>query len=82
MPMLKKLSKTGSSYALIIDKSILQLLSIDPEHPVEITTNGKSLIITPVKPQPDKNGVDDPKFKKIARETLDQYSEALKELAK
>jgi len=47
MPMLKNFSKTGSSYALIIDKSIMQLLSFDPELPVEITTDGKALILRP-----------------------------------
>lgn len=45
--MVKMLTKHGNSYALIIDKPILELLGINPEQPVELTTNGNSLTVTP-----------------------------------
>ncbi len=45
--MIKKLVKTGSSYALIIDKSIMELLNITPDTPLEIKTDGKGLKVTP-----------------------------------
>lgn len=46
--MLKKLTKHGNSLALVIDRPILDLLRIDPETPLDITTDGKRLIIAPV----------------------------------
>lgn len=47
--MIKKLVSHGNSTALIIDKPILDLLKVDMQTPLEITTDGKSLIISPVK---------------------------------
>jgi antitoxin component of MazEF toxin-antitoxin module len=46
--MVKTLVKHGNSWALIIDKPVLELLNITPDTPLEIsTTNGKSLTIEP-----------------------------------
>ena len=45
--MVKTLTKHGNSLALVIDKPILELLKIDADTPLEITTDGKSLIIVP-----------------------------------
>jgi antitoxin MazE len=47
--MIKKLVSHGNSAALIIDKPILELLNVDLDTPLEITTDGKNLIISPVK---------------------------------
>ncbi len=46
--MIKKLVSHGNSAALIIDKPILDILNVDMTTPLEITTDGKSLIISPV----------------------------------
>ncbi|MBL9147093.1 MAG: AbrB/MazE/SpoVT family DNA-binding domain-containing protein [Phycisphaerae bacterium] len=46
--MVKTLTKHGNSYALVIDKPILDLLKIRPESPLEVTTDGTVLIIRPV----------------------------------
>ena len=46
--MVKTLTKHGNSYALIIDKPILDLLKIDSETLLEVTTDGKSLTVSPV----------------------------------
>ena len=45
--MVKTLTKHGNSYALIIDKPILDLLKISPDTPLELTTDGKSLTVAP-----------------------------------
>jgi len=45
--MVKKLTKHGNSLALVIDKPILDLLSIDQETPLEVSTDGKKLTIAP-----------------------------------
>ena len=44
---MKRLAKHGNSYALVIDRPILDLLNIDPETPLEVTTDGKRLIVIP-----------------------------------
>ena len=45
--MVKRLTKHGNSMALVIDRPILELLNIDSETPLEISTDGKQLIIAP-----------------------------------
>lgn len=47
--MIKTLTTHGNSAALIIDKPILELLGITLSTPLKIATDGKSLIISPVK---------------------------------
>ena len=46
--MVKTLTKHGNSYALVIDKPILELLNIRPDSPLEVTTDGTVLTIRPV----------------------------------
>ena len=48
--MVKKLTKHGNSLALVIDRPILDLLKIDPETLLDVSTDGKQLIIAPSKP--------------------------------
>jgi len=43
--MIKKLTKHGNSLALVIDKGILELLEIDADTPISMTTDGKHLVI-------------------------------------
>ncbi|NLG86345.1 MAG: AbrB/MazE/SpoVT family DNA-binding domain-containing protein [Firmicutes bacterium] len=44
--MIKTLVQHGNSAALIIDKPILELLGVNLETPLKITTDGKSLVIS------------------------------------
>lgn len=46
--MYKKLARHGNSNALLLDKPILELLNITENTQLKITTDGTSLIITPV----------------------------------
>ncbi|MDO8655406.1 MAG: AbrB/MazE/SpoVT family DNA-binding domain-containing protein [bacterium] len=46
--MIKTLTAHGNSAALIIDKAVLELLNIGMDTPLEITTDGTKLIISPV----------------------------------
>lgn len=48
--MVKNLIKHGNSYALVIDKPIMELLRMTPETDLELTTNGDNLVISPVRP--------------------------------
>jgi antitoxin component of MazEF toxin-antitoxin module len=74
--MIKKLTKHGNSWALVIDKPILELLKIDPETALEITTDGQTLIIAPAPGQKCKA-----KFQAAVETTNRKYGKALKKLA-
>ena len=47
--MIKTLTKHGNSYALVIEKPILELLRASPETPFEILTDGQCLVLSPVR---------------------------------
>ncbi len=47
--MVKHLTQHGNSAALVIDKAILELLHVTMKTPLELATDGKSLIISPVR---------------------------------
>ncbi|HEX5447453.1 MAG TPA: hypothetical protein VFW87_26800 [Pirellulales bacterium] len=44
--MITKLTRHGDDWALVIDKPVLDQLQIDQETPLEVTTDGQSLIVT------------------------------------
>jgi antitoxin component of MazEF toxin-antitoxin module len=74
--MIKTLVKHGNSWALVIDRPILDLLKFDPEAPLEITTDGVSMTIAPVGRNLHKAAVRDARKKINAR-----YGKAFKKLA-
>jgi antitoxin component of MazEF toxin-antitoxin module len=74
--MLKKLTKHGNSWALVIDKPVLELLKIDPEAPLEVSTDGQTLIVAPV-----RSGERQRKFKAALARTNRRYGRALRRLA-
>lgn len=74
--MIKTLTKHGNSWALVIDKPVLELLKIDPETPLEISTDGQSITVSPVRP--DRRA----KFRAALEKTNRRYGRALKRLAK
>jgi antitoxin component of MazEF toxin-antitoxin module len=73
--MVKTLTKHGNSYALVIEKPIMDLLHIQPETQLEISTDGKSLLVRPVDTARQE------KFQKVADKTFETYHEAFKKLA-
>ena len=73
--MVKTLTKHGNSYALVIEKPIMDLLHIQPETQLEISTDGKSLLVRPVDTARQE------KFQKVTDETFETYHEAFKKLA-
>ena len=46
--MIKHLTTHGNSLALIIEKGVLDLLNIGKKTPLEITTDGMNIVISPV----------------------------------
>lgn len=74
--MIKKLTRHGNSMALVIDKGVLELLEIDDKTPLDISTDGKVLIIAPVKDEKRRK-----EFEKALEKTNRKYGRALKKLA-
>jgi len=46
--MVKTLSRHGNSLALVLDRGILDLLKIDSKTPLEVSTDGRILIVAPL----------------------------------
>ena len=74
--MIKKMVTHGNSAALIIDKPILEMLKIDMDTLLEISTDGTNLIISPVR---DKNR--EKKFRAALEKVNKRHSRTLKKLA-
>lgn len=51
--MIKKLTRTGNSVALVLDKQLLDAANLDPDDPVEVSTNGRVVVIAPVRSKRD-----------------------------
>jgi antitoxin MazE len=75
-PLIKKLVSHGNSAALVIDKPILELLHVDMDTPLEITTDGRSLIISPV-----ENEKRHEKFKAAIEKVNRRHAASLRRLA-
>ncbi len=74
--MIKRLSKHGNSLALVMDRGVLNLLNIDAETPLDISTDGEVLIISPVRDEKRRK-----KFEDAVAETNRKYGRILKKLA-
>lgn len=76
--MIKKLVRHGNSRALIIDKPILELLGADENAEFTITTDGKSLTITPVSSAEEERRL---AFEYAVEEANRKYGDTLTRLA-
>ena len=47
--MTKTLTQHGNSYALVIDRTMMDLLHISEKTPLNLTINGDRLVVTPVR---------------------------------
>ena len=74
--MIKNLVKHGNSWAIVIDRPILELLKITPESPVELTTDGKSIQIAPFNADSKKA-----KVRSARAKVNSKHSRAFKKLA-
>ena len=74
--MVKRLTKHGNSLALVIDRGILELLEIDAQPPLSLTTDGKCLVIAPARSARRKEA-----FRKALDEGNRRYGPMLKRLA-
>ncbi len=81
--MKKNLSKYGNSFAVLIDKPILELLNITPTTELKISTDGNRIIIEPIRAESEigkvsSNQNTQKSFEKITQ----QYKDALDRLSK
>jgi antitoxin component of MazEF toxin-antitoxin module len=75
--MIKTLTKHGNSAALVIERPILELLNATLETPFEITTDGESLLLTPVRDEAHQK-----KFREAMGKIGKRYAKSFRELAK
>ena len=47
--MQKKLTRSGNSVALVLDRALLEAAHLDPDAVVEVSTDGQVIVIAPVK---------------------------------
>jgi antitoxin MazE len=74
--MVKRLTRTGNSFALVLDKPLLEQLGIDEDTPLELSTNGDVLVVTPVRDRAREK-----KLKKALEDMDRQYGGVFKRLA-
>ena len=74
--MLKHLTKHGNSLALVIDRPILDLLKIDSRTQISLTTDGRSILLTPARPASRKKALG-----AILEEINREYGSSLRRLA-
>ena len=73
--MKKKLSAIGNSLGIVIEKPILELLDIDRETELEMTTDGQRLIIEPVRQRRKR-------VLASAKRVMEAHDETFRKLAK
>jgi len=74
--MIKTLSKHGNSLALVIDRGVLDLLKIDEDTPLDISTDGQVLVVSPVRDAKRQE-----KFQTALKAANRRYGRTLKRLA-
>lgn len=74
--MKKRLTRTGNSVAVVLEKPLLEAVGIEPDSEVEISTNGDVIVITPVRDARRQR-----KLKKILDELDEQYAGVFRRLA-
>ncbi len=74
--MIKKLTRTGNSLAIVLDKPLLEQLGIDESTELEISTNGDVLVMTPVRDRGRER-----KFRKAVERINRKYAGLFRRLA-
>jgi len=74
--MRKKLTRTGNSLALVLDKELLDQLGIGPETPLELSTDGDVIVISPVRKRRD-----DERLRSAMARAHERYAGVFRKLA-
>lgn len=73
--MKKTLEKHGDQYALVIDQQLIDMLDIDPKMQFEVFSDGRSLVVVPLREQTDDA------FEQALASVHARYGNAMKKLA-
>jgi antitoxin MazE len=76
--MTKRLQAIGNSAGIIIDRPILDLLGITKETDLDLKTDGKRLIITPLESERSRRG----RLAKVQARALRRHAQTFRKLAK
>lgn len=74
--MPKKLTRTGNSLALVLEKPILEATGIDDDTPLEVSTDGDVIIVSPIRSKRRTA-----KLKKVLEELHREHAGAFRRLA-
>jgi antitoxin MazE len=74
--MRKKLTRTGNSLALVLDKRLLDRVGIDADTPLDVSTNGQVIVVSPVRSRGRTA-----KLKRIVAEVNTRYGGVFRRLA-
>ena len=74
--MRKKLTKTGNSLALVLDKPLLDRVGINASTPLEVSTDGQVIVISPVRARRRTA-----RLKRVVEDVHRRYSGAFRRLA-
>ena len=74
--MIKHLTAHGNSLALVIDKAILEILKIREKDALEVTTDGRNLIVSPVRDEKREK-----RFRTAFARVNEHHAKTLKKLA-
>ncbi|HEV2722639.1 MAG TPA: AbrB/MazE/SpoVT family DNA-binding domain-containing protein [Thermoanaerobaculia bacterium] len=74
--MIKKLTRTGNSVAVVLDKPILEELGLDEDSEVEVSTNGQIIVIAP-----KRHASRERRFRKSVEKINQKYAGLFKRLS-
>jgi len=74
--MVKKLTKHGNSRALVLDRGVLDLLRINDDTLLDVSTDGRVLIVAPIRDSKRRK-----RFEEALAATNEKYGRALRNLA-
>jgi antitoxin MazE len=74
--MQKKLTRTGNSLALVLEKGLLERTGIDADTPLEVSTDGEVIVISPV-----RTARRTAKLRRVMEKAHARYAGAFKRLA-
>ena len=73
--MIKKLSKQGDQFVLVLDRWLVDQLQIDGETELEVTKAGRALVVSPVA------GLSSERFQEVVESINRRYAKTFKRLA-
>ncbi len=75
--MIKTLSKVGNSSALILDKTVLELIGVGERGEVELQVQGDTLLIRPA-----RSGARREQLQQLSSDIMERFDDAFVRLAK